>query len=276
MPALIKTVGLHFAFSPGEDVLKGIDLEIKAGDFLAVIGPNGSGKSTLARCFNALLFPTKGEVLVAGMSTLNPDSVIDIRRLVGMVFQNPDNQIVAATVEEDVAFGPENLGVPSREIRQRVDQALQTLGLTGLRRHEPHLLSAGQKQRLAIAGVLAMRPRCLVLDEPTAMLDPQGRQEVIASVKQLQQQGITIVYVTHFMEEALQADRVCVLNQGRISLLGSPREVFTRVDDLYRMGLEAPTVARLAYALRQRRINLSQVMEPEELVHELWKSKSGI
>lgn len=229
-----------------------INLRIAAGEFVAVIGTNGSGKSTLAKHLNALLLPKTGECLVAGMNTKEEKHLWQIRQKVGMVFQNPDNQIVATLVEEDVAFGPENLGIEPSEIRSRVDEALAFVGMEEYRQHGPHLLSGGQKQRIAIAGVLAMRPECLVLDEPTAMLDPLGREEVLSTVRRLhQQEGITVVYITHFMEEAVAADRVVVMDKGRIILSGKPSEIFSKVELLKESGLDVPIAAEVAYRLRQ-------------------------
>lgn len=241
-----------------------INLKIAPGEFVAVIGKNGSGKSTLAKHFNALLLPEAGKCVVAGMDTRNPEFLWDIRQTVGMVFQNPDNQIVASLVEEDVAFGPENLGLPSAEIVQRVNKALELVGMTDYRLHAPHLLSGGQKQRVAIAGVLAMNPRCLVLDEPTAMLDPVGRGEVLAAVCKLhQEQGITIILITHFMEEAIHAGRVIVMEQGQIIRDGSPAMVFNEVDQIRRLGLDVPIAADVAARIRKQGINL-----PEGIIFE--------
>lgn len=232
--------------------LAAVDLAIGAGEFIAIIGTNGSGKSTLAKHLNALLLPSAGRCLVGGLDTAAPEHLWRLRQQVGMVFQNPDNQLVATLVEEDVAFGPENLGVPSAEIARRVDQALAQVGMSEYRHHAPHLLSGGQKQRVAIAGVLAMQPVCLVLDEPTAMLDPQGRREVLQAVCELhRQQGITVVYITHFMEEAVAADRVVVMDQGRVLQSGSPREIFSQVPWLKQLGLDVPVAAEVAWHLQQ-------------------------
>jgi len=255
--------------------LRGINLEVGRGEFLAIIGENGSGKSTLAKHFNALLVPTEGEVRVDGMDTRDPRFLWEIRRRVGMVFQNPDNQLVATTVEEDVAFGPENLGLPPDEIRARVDEALALVGMSSFARHAPHLLSGGQKQRVAIAGVLAMRPECLVLDEPTAMLDPAGRRDVLATVVRLnREEKITVVYVTHFMEEAARADRVAVLFRGELVALEEPASLFSRVPDLRRWGLDIPPVAELAWRLRRRGWNLGgPVLTPQDLVAALGEAR---
>ncbi len=234
-----------------------VNLNIAAGEFVAVIGRNGSGKSTLAKHLNALLTPDEGACIVAGMDTRELSHIWDIRQTVGMVFQNPDNQIVASIVEEDVAFGPENLGLPSKEILRRVEESLRLVGMTEYRLHGPHLLSGGQKQRVAIAGVLAMNPRCLVLDEPTAMLDPVGRQEVLESVCRLHRdEGITVVYITHFMEEAVAAGRVVVMDAGRIIMDGPPEVVFHHVDKIRALGLDVPVAADVASQLRLRGMDL--------------------
>lgn len=251
--------------------LNGINLDIPAGEFIAIIGANGSGKSTLARHLNALLLPTSGKCIVDGLDTTEEKNLWDIRQHVGMVFQNPDNQIVAAIVEEDVAFGPENIGVPGPEIRERVDRALAAVGMSDYAKHAPHLLSGGQKQRIAIAGVLALEPRVIVLDEPTAMLDPQGRQEIVRTVKRLnKEKGITIVYITHYMTEALEADRVVVMEKGHIRFYGTPHEVFSRVDELEKVGLEAPLAAKIASELRKSGIKLpKEIITDEELAEVL-------
>ena len=246
--------------------LKDISLEIQPGEFVAIIGTNGSGKSTLAKHFNVLLVPTEGTCEVLGMRTDDPANLWKIRQNVGMVFQNPDNQIVAAVVEEDVAFGPENLGVPPEEIRQRVSDALDRVRMTAFAKHGPHLLSGGQKQRVAIAGILAMQSRCIVLDEPTAMLDPMGRKEVMDTIRQLNQEGITVIIITHFMEEAVQAGRVIVIHHGEIKMDGTPREGFTHVDELLELGLDVPVPAELAARLRRKGIPLEgDIISKEEL-----------
>lgn len=251
--------------------LNGINLDIPAGEFIAIIGANGSGKSTLARHLNALLLPTSGKCIVDGLDTTEEKNLWDIRQHVGMVFQNPDNQIVAAIVEEDVAFGPENIGVPGPEIRERVERVLAAVGMSDYAKHAPHLLSGGQKQRIAIAGVLALEPRVIVLDEPTAMLDPQGRQEIVRTVKKLnKEKGITIVYITHYMTEALEADRVVVMEKGHIRFSGTPHEVFSRVDELEKVGLEAPLAAKIASELRKSGIKLpKEIITDEELAEVL-------
>lgn len=258
---IIKTQDLRFSYTNPEGetpiVLDGVELEIQPGSFVAVLGHNGSGKSTLAKHLNAILLPTGGKVYVDGMDTADEQRLLDIRRAVGMVFQNPDNQIVANVVEEDVAFAPENLGVPSPEIRQRVDEALAMVGMSDYATHAPHLLSGGQKQRVAIAGVIAMRPRCIVMDEPTAMLDPVGRREVIDTVKSLNQQyGMTIVLITHHMDEAAQAQRLVVMSKGKIVLDGPPKEVFSKVKELRAVGLTVPDTVALCWELRQTGLDL--------------------
>lgn len=246
--------------------VKDISLDIQPGEFVAVIGTNGSGKSTLAKHFNVLLTPTDGVCEVCGMRTDDPDHIWDIRQQVGMVFQNPDNQIVAAVVEEDVAFGPENLGVPSDEIKQRVKDALARVNMTIYAKHGPHLLSGGQKQRIAIAGILAMQSHCIVLDEPTAMLDPIGRSEVMETIHQLNAEGFTVIIITHFMEEAVQAGRVVVVNYGEVKMDGTPRDVFKYVEELKQMGLDVPAAAEIAYELRKKGIPLpDDIITKEEL-----------
>ena len=251
--------------------LDGIDLQIMPGEFVAVIGANGSGKSTLARHFNALLLPTEGCVKVHGLDTLDEDNLWRIRQDTGMVFQNPDNQIVAAIVEEDVAFGPENIGVPAEELRKRVEDALRAVDMLDYREHAPHLLSGGQKQRVAIAGTLALGSNCIVLDEPTAMLDPKGRKEILNTMRKLnREQHITVVYITHFMTEALLADRVIVMSKGKIGFQGTPKEVFSRVDELEKQGLEAPLAATVAFELRKSGAKLPPgIITNEELAAAL-------
>lgn len=253
----------------GNDVraLDDVSLTIRRGEFVAIIGTNGSGKSTLAKHFNVLLQPTVGNVTVCGFDTLNDEHIWNIRQHVGMVFQNPDNQIVAAVVEEDVAFGPENLGVPSAEIRKRVDDALSAVNMTEYAEHGPHLLSGGQKQRIAIAGVLAMKPDCIVLDEPTAMLDPKGRLEVLKTIHRLnKEEGITIVIITHFMEEAVTADRVVVMKNGVKLQEGTPREIFTQVDTLKDLGLDVPVAAEVASKLIQKGLDIpNDIITNDEL-----------
>ena len=254
---MIKTQDLTFTYPGTEDqvntrALRGVDVTIEHGSFVVILGHNGSGKSTLAKTFNAVLLPSGGKVYVEGMDTMDESLLLEIRRRVGMVFQNPDNQIVANVVEEDVAFAPENLGVPSAEIRKRVDDALEAVGMTQFVKHAPHLLSGGQKQRIAIAGVLAMKPECIVLDEATAMLDHIGRREVLAAVEKLnREQGITVVLITHHMNEAEHADRVIVMNDGLVVMDGKPREVFTRKKELEDIGLAVPDTVSLLFSLRE-------------------------
>lgn len=249
------------------DALSDVTCTIPKGSFTAIIGTNGSGKSTLARHLNALYLPTSGEVIVEGMKTSDMEHIWDIRQKVGMVFQNPDNQLVAAIVEEDVAFGPENLGVPAEEIRKRVDYALEKVGMSAYRTHSPAMLSGGQKQRIAIAGVLAMHPDCIVLDEPTAMLDPLGRKEVMDTIHELNRsEGITIVLITHFMEEAVTADHVLVVDRTKLQMQGTAREVFSQADKLTAMGLDVPVAADLAHGLRKKGYEIPEdCMTDEEL-----------
>ena len=254
---LIRTEDLTYYYNEADrmmplPVLRGVDLEIEQGTFTAILGHNGSGKSTLAKHFNAILLPEGGRVLVDGMDTRNEALVIDIRRRIGMVFQNPDNQIVANVVEEDVAFAPENLGFPPDEIRCRVDEALKLVGMYEFREHAPHLLSGGQKQRVAIAGVLAMRPKCIVFDEPTAMLDPQGRDDVVKIIRRLRENGdVTVVLITHHMRETIDADRIIVMNDGQIAMDGAPKDVFKNVERLKEFGLTAPETTELLYELNK-------------------------
>ena len=261
-------------------VLKGIDLDIEKGEFVAVLGHNGSGKSTLAKCINAINLPEKGEVSVAGLDTINEENLLPIRKRVGMVFQNPDNQIVATIVEEDVAFALENLGVEPSEIRRRVDEALKTVGMYEYRMHAPHKLSGGQKQRVAIAGVLAMEPECIVLDEPTAMLDPKGRSEVMKTIKMLnREKGVTIVLITHYMEEAAQADRVVVIDGGEKIMDNVPKKVFSQVDLMRSLGLDVPQVTEIADFLHKQGYDISsEIITEDECVqalYELLKEQTG-
>ena len=264
MKPLIETKDLTFAYKSVEDavpgapsatilVLRGINLTIRRGSFVAVVGANGSGKSTLAKLTNGLLLPSGGKVYVDGMDTVDESVLLEIRRRVGLVFQNPDNQIVSSLVEDDVAFAPENLGVPTEEIRIRVDEALKAVGMTDYRRHAPHLLSGGQKQRVAIAGVIAMRPECIVLDEPTAMLDPIGRREVLDTIRTLGlEHGITVVLITHHMSECIDADRLVVMSEGEIVMDDTPKAVFVKVEQLETLGLAVPSTTSLLYRLREQ------------------------
>ena len=253
---IVKIQGLHFHYNPQSEhpihALKGIDLDISPGDYLVIVGHNGSGKSTLAKNINVLLRPTEGNVWVKGMNTRELANTLAIRSAVGMVFQIPDNQIVATIVEQDVAFGPENLGVPEDELRERVDWALGVVDMLGYRHRQPHRLSAGQKQRVAIAGVMAMKPEVLILDEATSMLDPEGRRDVLAAVRKLNEEGVTVIAITHFMHEAAEGNRVIVMEGGKIVMAGMPREVFSHVKELRTMQLDVPQTTELAYRMNQR------------------------
>ncbi|HHT73929.1 MAG TPA: energy-coupling factor transporter ATPase [Firmicutes bacterium] len=275
---LIRFEGVHFRYNPGTErewaALQGIDLDIYPGEFVAVLGHNGSGKSTLAKHCNALLVPSSGRVLVDGLDTKDDAAVWQIRQTIGMVFQNPDNQLVATTVEEDVAFGPENLGIPSKEIQARVDEALRAVGMEAYRLHSPHQLSGGQKQRVAIAGMISMRPRCIVLDEPTAMLDPEGRREVMHTIHRLNEtEKITIVHITHHMDEVINADRVVIMTDGKIALQGTPKDVFSNVELLRSLHLDVPQVTALSHRLRSRGLNLPDgIITVDELVECLCQS----
>lgn len=279
MSNIIEIKDLHFSYSSGEEnsepaeVLKGIDLTIKEGEFVAVLGHNGSGKSTLAKHLNAILLPTKGKVTVDGIDTSDEDRLFDLRQRAGMVFQNPDNQIVSSIVEEDVAFALENLGVPYKEMRQRVDDALKAVNMYEYRLHSPSQLSGGQKQRVAIAGIIAMRPRCIILDEPTAMLDPSGRKEVMATIKRMnREQGITIVLITHYMDEAAQCDRVVVIDKGSLIMDDKPEKVFSQVDRMKAIGLDVPQVTELAWELKKAGYNISpEIISEEECIEALLK-----
>lgn len=255
--------------------IDGLDLEVNKGEFLVVLGHNGSGKSTFAKHINALLIPTEGEIYVDGLQTSVESNIWKIRNVAGMVFQNPDNQIVATIVEEDVAFGPENLGLDPKEIRQRVDEALKNVQMYEYRKHAPHLLSGGQKQRVAIAGILAMRPKCIVFDEPTAMLDPFGRKEVIRTIKEINKKyGITIILITHNMEESVEADRIVVMDSGKIVMNGKPKEIFRNVPVMKKIGLDVPMVTELAYELKQSGINIeTDILTINEMVNALCQLK---
>jgi len=267
--AEITAKNVYYQYSADSSLaLNNINLTIKPGEFVAIIGPNGSGKSTLAKLFNGIFVPTKGDVFVDGLNTKDKDKIWEIRRKAGMVFQNPDNQIVATVVEEDVAFGPENLGIAPEEIRRRIDEALRTVELTEFANKAPHLLSGGQKQRVAIAGILAMKPDCIILDEPTAMLDPVGRKEVISTVTKLnRQEGKTVILITHFMQEAVCADRVLVIEKGRIVMEGKPNEIFSQVEKLKQYGLDVPQVTELAYLLAKDNVPLPRdILTVEEMV----------
>ncbi len=278
MSSFIEIKDLHFSYvnemeepPVKTEVLKGINLDIQKGEFVAVLGHNGSGKSTLAKCINAINIPESGSVLVNGLDTKDEKNLLDIRKTAGMVFQNPDNQIVATIVEEDVAFALENMGVDPKEIRQRVDDALKTVGMYEYREHAPHKLSGGQKQRVAIAGVIAMRPQCILLDEPTAMLDPKGRAEVMKTIKMLNREnGVTIVLITHYMEEAAQADRVVVIDEGEVVMDNEPKKVFSQVETMKNLGLDVPQVTQLAYGLKKAGYNISsEVITEDECVEAI-------
>lgn len=279
MSDIIKVEHLAYTYPgmddmPGVAVFEDMNLTIEAGTFVAVLGTNGCGKSTLAKHFNSILLPSGGKVWVCGLDTSDEEQLMKVRRNVGMVFQNPDNQIVANVVEEDVAFGPENLGIASPEIRHRVNKALKQVGMYEYREHAPHLLSGGQKQRVAIAGVIAMQPKCIVLDEPTAMLDPRGRQEVIETVSQLNRdKGITVVLITHHMDEAAKADRVVVLHKGRVAADGTPKAVFSQAELLHDLGLAAPDTVELCYALNREGFALPlDALDIEECAQTLFDS----
>ena len=276
MEKMIECKNVVFKYSTGEEgiekiAIDGLNLEVNNGEFLVILGHNGSGKSTVAKHMNALLTPTEGTVIVNGLDTCNEENIWDIRSTAGMVFQNPDNQLVATIVEEDVAFGPENLGVPPQEIRQRVDDALEKVGMSEYKRHAPHLLSGGQKQRIAIAGILAMQPKCIIFDEPTAMLDPSGRKEVMKTIKRLnKEENITTLHITHFMEEAVDADRVIVMEKGKKLLEGTPKEVFSKIDTLKNIGLDVPCMTELSNLLKSEGLDIrDDILTVDEMVMEL-------
>ena len=278
--AMIKCDNVSFKYRVNEEeeeryAVNGVNFEVEKGEFLVILGHNGSGKSTIAKHMNALLVPSEGTVIVDNLNTLDPNNLWEIRSVSGMVFQNPDNQLVATIVEEDVAFGPENLGVAPEEIRSRVDESLKKVGMYEYRRHAPHLLSGGQKQRVAIAGVLAMKPKCIIFDEPTAMLDPSGRKEVLKNIKEINKNyGITIVLITHYMDEAAQADRVIVMDSGKIILEGKPREVFSNVKRMKEIGLDVPQVTELCYELRNSGINIdTNILNVDEMVNAICQLK---
>ena len=277
---IIKTVHLIYEYIRHDEeekvaevkrAIDGVDLEIEEGSFTAILGHNGSGKSTLAKHINGLLLPTEGTVWVGEIDTKEEDRIWDVRKTAGMVFQNPDNQIIGNIVEEDVGFGPENIGVPTDEIWKRVDESLKAVGMTAYRKQSPNKLSGGQKQRVAIAGVMAMRPRCIILDEPTAMLDPNGRKEVIRTIRQLNQaEGITVLLITNYMEDAIDADRIIVMDDGKIVMDGKPKEIFSRVRELKTYGLDVPQATELAFELKEAGMPLSDgILSREELVKEL-------
>lgn len=263
----IENVKYKYEKESNDYALNGVSLEIRQGEFTAIIGHNGSGKSTLAKLINSILLPTEGKIYVKGMDTSDDSKLWDIRQSAGMVFQNPDNQLVATIVEEDIAFGPENQGVEPSEIRKRVDDALNTVGMYEYRKRPPHMLSGGQKQRIAIAGILALNSDCIVLDEPTAMLDPSGRREVMDTLKKLNKAGKTILLITHYMDEAVQADRVVIIDKGSIKLDGTPKEVFRNIDEIKKFGLDVPQVTELAQELVKEGINIpADIIDVKELV----------
>ncbi len=266
----IENVKYKYEEHGGKYALEGISLNIKEGEFTAILGHNGSGKSTLAKLINALLLPTEGKIFVDGMDTADEEKLWNVRQTAGMVFQNPDNQLVATIVEEDIAFGPENQGISPSEIRKIVDDALNTVGMYEYRKRPPHLLSGGQKQRIAIAGVLALNSKCIILDEPTAMLDPVGRKEVIDTIKKLNKEGKTILLITHYMDEAVEADRVVVMHQGNVELDGTPKEVFKNIDVIKKFGLDVPQVTELAFELANEGFDIpTDIISIEELVKKL-------
>lgn len=271
---------LFFKYMNYEDktekiAIDNVSMDVKEGEFLVILGQNGSGKSTIAKHMNALILPSGGKMFVDNLDTSNNSNLWEIRSKAGMVFQNPDNQLVATVVEEDVAFGPENLGVEPLEIRKRVDESLKSVGMYEYRKHAPHLLSGGQKQRIAIAGILAMMPKCIILDEPTAMLDPIGRKEVISTIKSINKNNkITIVLITHYMDEAAQADRIIVMDNGKKTMEGTPREIFSQVEKMKKIGLDVPQVTELAYELNKEGVNIStDILNIDEMVSELCQLK---
>ncbi|SFC82220.1 energy-coupling factor transporter ATPase [Clostridium uliginosum] len=279
---MINCVDVSFKYIRNEEgineekyAVKNVNLKVRKGEFLVILGHNGSGKSTIAKHMNALLTPSTGTVIVDGLDTSNEENLWEIRARAGMVFQNPDNQLVATIVEEDVAFGPENLGVDSVEIRRRVDESLEKVGMSEYKRHAPHLLSGGQKQRVAIAGILAIQPKCIIFDEPTAMLDPSGRKDVLKTMKEINKNyGITIVLITHYMDEAAQADRIIVMDAGEVRMQGTPKEIFPQVDMMKKIGLDVPQVTELAYELRKEGINISgEILNVDEMVNEICQLK---
>lgn len=284
---IIKAVKLAYEYKRyGEDgqveetlrAVDGVDLDVKKGDFVAILGHNGSGKSTLAKQLNALLVPTEGTLYVDGMDTKDPDKVWDIRQSAGMVFQNPDNQIIGSVVDEDVGFGPENMGIPTEEIWQRVEESLRSVGMWEYRHSSPNKLSGGQKQRVAIAGVVAMHPKCIVLDEPTAMLDPEGRKDVIRTARALNMvEDVTVILITHYMEEVIYADKVIVMDDGKVVMQGTPKEIFSQVDTLKKYRLDVPQVTLLAYELKKAGLDLpAGILSIEELVDNLCQLKSNM
>ena len=280
MNTMIECRNLVFKYTASENqeekiAINDVNLQITEGEFIAILGHNGSGKSTMAKHMNALLIPTDGKMLVNKMDTSDMNNLWNIRETAGMVFQNPDNQLVATIVEEDVAFGPENLGVPPEEIRKRVDEALERVGMSEYKRHAPHLLSGGQKQRIAIAGILAMKPKCIIFDEPTAMLDPSGRKEVLDTIIDLNKNyGITVILITHYMDEAAKADRIVVMDKGKLILDGKPRDVFSNVEKMKSIGLDVPQVTELSYELQKAGINIdTRILDVNEMVNAIRQLK---
>ena len=276
MSNIVEVNNISFEYITEEESFKAIEdlsLDIKKGEFLVIIGHNGSGKSTLSKNLNAILMPTKGNILIDNMDTRDEEKLWDIRQTAGMVFQNPDNQIVATVVEEDVAFGPENLGIEPAEIRKRVDESLKSVGIYELRDRQPHLVSGGQKQRVAIAGIIAMKPKCVIFDEATAMLDPSGRKEVMSTIKRLnKEENISVIHITHFMEEAVDADRVIVMEKGKKILEGTPRQVFSKIDMLKNIGLDVPYMTELSKELNKEGLNIdSDILKVDEMVIKLCK-----
>lgn len=277
---MIECRNLVFKYTASENqeekiAINDVNLQITEGEFIAILGHNGSGKSTMAKHMNALLIPTDGKMLVNKMDTSDMNNLWNVRETAGMVFQNPDNQLVATIVEEDVAFGPENLGVPPEEIRKRVDEALERVGMSEYKKHAPHLLSGGQKQRIAIAGILAMQPKCIIFDEPTAMLDPSGRKEVLDTIIDLNRNyGITVILITHYMDEAAKADRIVVMDKGKLILDGKPRDVFSNVEKMKNIGLDVPQVTELSYELQKVGINIdSRILDVNEMVNAICQLK---
>ena len=280
MNTMIECRNLIFKYTAGENqeekiAINDVNLQIKEGEFIAILGHNGSGKSTMAKHMNALLIPTEGKMLVNKMDTSDMNNLWNIRETAGMVFQNPDNQLVATIVEEDVAFGPENLGVPPEEIRKRVDEALERVGMSEYKRHAPHLLSGGQKQRIAIAGILAMKPKCIIFDEPTAMLDPSGRKEVLDTIIDLNKNyGITVILITHYMDEAAKADRIVVMDKGKVIIEGIPRDVLSEVETMKKIGLDVPQVTEICYELQKAGVNIdTKILNVNEMVSALCQLK---
>ncbi len=274
---MIKGNNIYFEYKRNEEVnkvLEDFNIHVKKGEFVVIMGHNGSGKSTFAKLTNGIIIPKEGELFINGLDIKDEENIWDIRETAGMIFQNPDNQIVATIIEEDIAFGPENLGVKSEEIKERIDRVLKIVGMEGYKKRPPHMLSGGQKQRIAIAGVLAMHPKCMVLDEPTAMLDPSGRKEVIDIIYKLnKEENITIVLITHNMKEAINADRIIVIDEGKIKLEGTPREVFYRYNEMRELGLDVPEVVKLSLKLKESGYDIGNVLTIEEMVDKLCQLK---